>query len=392
MGLSFSSRTEWDTRANPLAAALERRRESGRPILDWTVSNPTLCSFDYPADAILSALASTAALRYEPDSLGMLRARAAVSLFYEEIGERVPPGRIVLTASSSEAYSYLFTLLCNPGDSVLVPKPGYPLLEDLARVNNVRVMPYRLLYDGAWHIDADSLRTALHRDTRAIVLINPNNPTGNFVAAGERDMVSAFAREHDLAVIADEVFLTFPFDPGHRPRSLLTLGAPLVFVISGLSKLAGLPQMKLGWVSLAGDDEHVAGALRRLEIIADTYLSVNTPVQVALPSILDSALKTGEEIRKRVAANYAALVDMTRGSPVSVLHSDGGWNAVLRLPATRTDDEWSLRMLERHGLLVYPGHFFEMDLKGCIVVSTLLRESTVREYATLLLGSVGAPQ
>ncbi len=383
--MKFSIRTGWDFAPNALALAVSRRRARGEPVLDWTVSNPTLCGFPYAADGILAALASPASLRYDPDPQGLRGSREVISSWYARRGVALASGSMFLTAGSSEAYSWLFRLLCDAGDDVLIPKPGYPLFDDLARLSDVRLVPYRLRYDGLWHVDLDSIQRGLSRRSRAIVVIHPNNPTGNYLSRAEREWLCRCAAAHDLALIADEVFWTFPFDGEGLPPSMHGCDAPLTFVINGLSKLAGLPQMKLGWVAVSGETRRIEEASRRLAMVGDTYLSVNTPVQAALGEILEQSSNLAEAIRTRAAANYRRIGDRLRGTGLTLLGAEGGWNAILRLPGTRTDEEWALQLVERHGLLAYPGHFFDLEGGVFLVVSLIVEEARTSEYLDTIL-------
>jgi aspartate/methionine/tyrosine aminotransferase len=356
------------------------------PLHDWTVSNPTACGFAYPASEILSALSSPASLRYDPDPMGDLSAREAVAAWYERQGIALRPDRLLLTAGSSEAYALLFRLLCNADEEVLIPKPGYPLFEDIARLNDVTLLHYRLRYDGVWHLDRADFLSAPSRQTRAIVVVHPNNPTGSYLSAEEMSSVVSLASHNGLPIIADEVFFSFPFESSTRVRSFCTAEAPLVFVINGLSKLVALPQMKLGWIAVGGTDQHLIDeALNRLEMMADTYLAVSTPVQVAAPRFLSACEDLAAEIRGRVARNHKTLIRAFEGTQASVLHVEAGWNAILRLPAVRSDEEWALELLRVSGLLVHPGHFFELEPEALVVVSLLPPESLLTEYAGMVL-------
>jgi len=384
----FSHRTVWEFRENPLTHLVRQLRREGNEIGDWTVSNPTLCGFIYDRERISAGLTQRSSFVYAPDPAGHLSARDAIAGFLASLGVEVSAHRILLTAGSSEGYSHLFRLLCNPGESVLIPKPGYPLFEDLARINDVTLHTYRFHYAGAWHLDAESVRRAVTPSTRAIVVVHPNNPTGNYLSTGEQDMIARIAQEYGLAIIADEVFLTFPFDRCSTTPSCAHLNGPLVFTLNGLSKLAGLPQMKLGWLTLHGDEMLVRPAMQRLEMIADTYLSVNTPVQMAIPDILATAGGVGESIRSRVAENYRLLGAALGGSAITVLHAEGGWNAVLQLPRMRDDEAWAAHLLRHSGLLVYPGHFFDLDMEACIVVSLLPEEHLFHAYCAKLRTAV----
>lgn len=383
--MKFSARTDWDFGPNALTLAVSGRRTRGEPVLDWTLSNPTLCGFPYAADVIRAALASPASLRYDPDSQGLRESREAISVWYAHRGVVVGPGAIFLTAGSSEAYSWLFRLLCDAGDDVLIPKPGYPLFDDLARLNDVRLVPYRLRYDGLWHVDLETIQRGFSWRSRAIVIIHPNNPTGNYLSFAEREWLCRFAASHDLALIVDEVFWTFPFEGGAPPPSMHGCDAPLTFVINGLSKLAGLPQMKLGWVAVSGESRRVEKASSRLAMIGDTYLSVNTPVQAGLGEILEHSSNLTESIRLRAVANHRHMRDRLRGTGITLLGAEGGWNAILRMPGTRTDGEWALQLLERFGLLTYPGHFFDLEGGVFLVVSLIVEEGKTLEYLDALL-------
>ncbi len=363
-------------------------RKEGNEIGDWTVSNPTLCGFAYDRERIAAGLTQPSSFVYAPEPAGHLSARDTIAGFLASRGVVVGSDRIILTASSSEGYSYLFRLLCNPDECIAIPKPGYPLFEDLARINDVVLQTYRFHYAGAWHLDAESVRRAVTASTRAIVVVHPNTPIGNYLSAGEQEMIARIAREFGLAIIADEVFLTFPFDSRSTKSSCAHLDAPLVFTLNGLSKMAGLPQMKLGWITVHGDEPLVRQALERLEFIADTYLSVNTPIQMALPDILPTTEGVGESIRSRVTENYRILRAALVGSTISVLHAEGGWNAVLQLPRTRNDEEWAVYLLQQSGLLVYPGHFFDLDMGACVVVSLLPEEHLFRMYCFRLRTAV----
>jgi hypothetical protein len=383
--MKFSNRTDWEFGPNVLTRAAAGRRRKGEPILDWTLSNPTHCGFPYAGDEILAALASPAGLHYEPDAQGLRDSREAISAWYGRQGVLLDPGSLFLTAGSSEAYSWLFRLLCNAGDEVLIPKPGYPLFDDLARLNDIRPVPYRCRYDGLWHLDLETVRRGVSARTRAIVIIHPNNPTGNYLSAVERDEICNLAAEHDLALIADEVFWTFSFEEKIPASSLHGAEAPLTFVINGLSKLAGLPQMKLGWVALSGEHGRAEEATQRLAMIGDTYLSVNTPVQVGLGRILEGSSALAEAIRRRAAANYRMMGGLLRDTPITLLTSQGGWNAILRMPGHRTDEEWALLLLREFGLLTYPGHFFDLEGGVFLVVSLIVEEEKATEYLDRML-------
>ncbi|MEO6574620.1 MAG: pyridoxal phosphate-dependent aminotransferase, partial [Polyangiaceae bacterium] len=324
----FSTRTSLDRSLNALAAALEHARAQGSAILDLTVSNPTTAGIAYPGEAILQAIGDPRSLTYEPLPFGLPEARRAVAEVYA--AHAVLPERVVLTASTSEAYSLLFKLLCDPGDNLAVPQPSYPLFDHLAAFESVELVPYRLAYDGAWHIDGESLARAINPRTRAILVVSPNNPTGSYLKRSELARLGSFG----LPIICDEVFATYPLIPGQdRVLGILEETRVLVFLLSGLSKLAALPQMKLGWMIVGGPDALVTEALGRLELIADSLLSVGAPVQNALPALLASRAIASAAISERTKKNLARLDAVVgKESAVTRLHVEGGWYATLRLP------------------------------------------------------------
>lgn len=373
----FSSRSSVDLAPNALARAVARAHAEGRALLDLTESNPTRAGIPYAREEILAALACPTALVYEPAPFGLASTREAVAGALSVEGLRVDAARVVLTASTSEAYAFVFKLLCDPGDEVLVPVPSYPLFEHLARLEHVRAVPYRLAYDGAWHVDLDSARAAITARTRAIVTVSPNNPTGSYLKTAELSALGALG----LPLVSDEVFASYALRPdATRARSALDdRGAPLIFALGGLSKLTALPQMKLAWMVVGGDDARVAGALARLEVIADAFLSVGAPVQHAARKLLASRDTAERAIRDRTRANLALVRDRVSGTAVSVLDVEGGWYATLRLPTTRTEQEWALVLLEEDGVYVHPGHFFDFEREAYHVVSLLSREDALRD-------------
>lgn len=369
----FSSRTDWDFRSSPLFSLVLQKRARGEEIIDLTESNPTRCGFRYQPDHLTTPSALRNSVSYEPDPKGLLLARQAIAGWYERQQISVDPSRIVLSSGSSEAYSYLLRLLCNVGESIAVPKPGYPLLEYLCRLNDVDCQHYRLEYDGEWHIDLPSLAGILSPKTKALVLVHPNNPTGSFVKLEERERILGMSKKQSIPLIVDEVFSAFPFgEDVRRAGSFAGTQNTLTFTVNGLSKLVGLPQMKLAWIVVSGPDDLCTNALQRLEVIADTFLSVGTTVQLSLEALLSDPAAMSGQIQDRVLSNYEGLSEVfTQGSPVSIFGCEGAWNTVLRLPATRTDEEWAQELLQVHGILTHPGLLFDMDLKSCIVVSLL---------------------
>ena len=370
--MRFSSRLQWDLPANRLAEALEARRRAGAEILDLTQSNPTHAGFSYPQE-IREALADPSVMRYDPDPAGALEARRAVSAYYAERGAEAPPERILLASSTSEAYAWLFKLLCDPADEVLAPRPSYPLFEFLAGLEAIRIVQYPLLYEGRWQVDLEALQRAVTPRTRAVIVVHPNNPTGSLIQPPELDSLAALCAERGLALISDEVFSEFPLTPAAAPIATLSQREDvLVFSLNGLSKTAGLPQMKLAWILTGGPAPLRRRALERLELIADTYLSVGTPVQRALPRLMKAAGAVRSQIGQRVRDNFARLGTLLgSASPLEVLRADAGWYAVLRAPRTRSEEQWCLELLERCGVLVQPGYFYDFTEEAYLVVSLL---------------------
>ncbi|HET9401677.1 MAG TPA: pyridoxal phosphate-dependent aminotransferase [Candidatus Acidoferrales bacterium] len=377
----FAARTNWKLEPNRLARVLEAYRVSGKPIFDLTASNPTTCGFAYPEAEILSALSDTRALFYSPESKGMRSAREAAANYYKEArgfrGARgeIDPERIILTSGTSEAYSYILRLLCEPGDEILVPAPSYPLFEYLADLNDVCLGHYPLLYDHGWQIDLESLRVALTPRTQAILVVHPNNPTGSFVKPQEAEAISAIAAERDLAIVSDEVFLDFANAEVRAPSFAFEEGA-LAFTLSGLSKISALPQMKLAWTVVSGPAALANAAIGRLEIIADTYLSPGTPVQLALPKLLAIRGEMQRQLKERVESNLNYLdAAISKNSHITRLEREGGWYAILRVPSMQSDEELVISLLEKTGVLVHPGRFFDSPRDGFLVVSLIAPET-----------------
>jgi alanine-synthesizing transaminase len=367
----FSRRTLHQSEPNALSSALRARRAAGRAVCDLTQSNPTLTDLPYDGERLLAALSDRRSLRYEPAAFGMESARGAVRELQRSAGFEIPIEQIVLTSSTSEAYSFLFKLLCDPGDEVLIPEPSYPLFEHLATLENVRPAPYALGYDGAWHIDFDSLARAGSSRTRAVVVVNPNNPTGSFL---KRDELRRLA-DLGLPIISDEVFSEFALvADARRARSVLETDAALVFALGGLSKLAALPQMKLAWLCAAGPRQQLAEALSRLELVADTFLSPSTPVQWALPEILASCAPVTRALNARINQNFEMLTAEFHDSAAHPLFLEGGWYVTLRLPAVRDESEWVLTLLEQDGVLTQPGFFYDFADGPQLVLSFITDE------------------
>jgi aspartate/methionine/tyrosine aminotransferase len=391
-GPTFSSRFHWDSRPNPLTTLLTQKRHARTAVLDLTESNPTHAGLIYPEEQIAAALADKRISRYDPDPRGMLAAREAVCRYYLTRGNKpgtvVDPSRVILTASTSEAYAYLFKLLTDPGDEVLVPRPSYPLFEYLAAMELVTVRPYPLRYDGAWHIDFQALENAAGSRTRAIAIVNPNNPTGSYLKRDEWARLAEWAASRGLAVLSDEVFSDFAFaDDPDRVATLAGASEASVFAMSGLSKIAGLPQMKLGWIVASGPG-HVA-ALDGLEWIADTFLSVATPVQLALERLLVATETVRDQIRQRTANNLrTAHAAFGASSPCRILRTEGGWYIVVQVPNTRSEEEWALGLLRDADVLVQPGFFYDFEAEAYLVVSLLTETSVFQEGIRRLSGYV----
>jgi alanine-synthesizing transaminase len=383
----FASRTNWNLKPNRLAEALERHKSGGRRLLDLSASNPTECGFKYDAPAIMRSLCAPASLQYHPDPKGLKSARQAVSDYYPERGQRIAIDDLILTASTSEAYSFIFRLLCNPGDELLIPTPGYPLFDFLADVNDVRLVRYPLFYDHGWHIDMHALKQAITPRTRGIIVVHPNNPTGHFTGQEEIAELNQICAANRMAIIADEVFLDFAL--GAAQKSFVTNAGSLTFTMSGISKISGLPQMKFAWLAVSGPEETKREALARLEMIADTYLSLNAPIQLAAPVLLRQRAKFQQQLMARVRQNLAELDSQLVGkNNVGRLVVEGGWYAVLRIPATRSDEELAIDLLEKHDVYLHPGHFYDFPRDGYLVVSLITPEQDFHEGMGRILSVV----
>ena len=415
----FSQRTGWNTSPNRLTRALARRRASGAPVIDLTESNPTRCGFQFDQQMIAAALAEGAAARYAPDPLGLLSAREAAADYYAESGVSISPAQIVLTTGSSEAYSFAFRLLADSGDEVLVPSPSYPLFDFLADINDVQAIRYPLGNeygaDLGWRTDLEELEARITRRTRAVVTVSPNNPTGCYVRQTEQDLLVQLALRRRMALIADEVFRDFawggdvasaggPEWPGSteragsaeraestgRAESVAGVTDCLTFTLNGLSKLCALPQMKLGWMVVNGPEELVWPALERLEVLADTYLSVGTAVQHAAPVLLAQRPAIQQELLERIRGNLEHLDQCAEGSACSRLAAEGGWYAVLRVPETLDDEEWALRLMEEEGVYVHPGHLFHFSGGSYLVLSLIAGQESFAQGVGRLLRVVAA--
>jgi len=369
----FSARTNWHLAPNALAHVLKQVRESGQEIFDLTISNPTEAGVCPEGETILGVLSNPDALHYDPQPRGLLEARQAVCHYYRE-SHRVfdlDPERVVLTTSTSEAYSYVFRLLCNPGDEVLVPKPSYPLFEFLADLCDVKLVPYPLIYDHGWQIDFDSLYKAATVRCRAVILVHPNNPTGSYLSQPETAALNDFCRDYSAALIVDEVFLDYAHDGESRPSFAANTDA-LTFTLSGISKISALPQMKLGWVVTSGPTQIVADAGARLEVIADTYLSMNAPIQLAAPVFIEARKSIQPILIDRLRSNLTELDRQLVAHPgCTRLQVEGGWYVVLRVPVVETDEDLAIRLLRYARVSVHPGHFYDFPCEGHLVLSLI---------------------
>ena len=377
----FSDRTNWKLTQNRLTQALQDARAAGATILDLTLSNPTRAGLEYNEGAVLEALASPDALDYDPQPKGLLVARRAVADYYRHgHGVRnLDPEQLVLTTSTSEGYSYVLRLLCNPGDELLVPKPSYPLFEFLADLEDMRLVPYLLIYDHGWQMDFPSLEKAVTPRTRGIVVVHPNNPTGSYLQAHETESLNAFCRTHGLALIVDEVFLDYAHD-GKVRSSFTANQAVLTFTLSGMSKIAALPQMKVAWVVESGPAAEVKEAMARLEVIADTYLSMNAPIQWATPVLLQQRKNIQTQLLDRVRGNLAELDGQLKGQRACQrLHVEGGWYAILRVPITKSDEDLAIDLLREKSVLVHPGHFYDFPTDGHLVLSLITPQKEFAE-------------
>lgn len=394
----FSDRTNWRLVQNRLTEAIEEARAQGAKLLDLSASNPTRVGLRYDSSAILGALACEQSLDYDPQAKGLLAAREAVARYYSQQTAQdhedpankastsgVDPERIILTASTSEGYSYVFRLLCNAGDELLVPKPSYPLFEFLADLQDVKLVPYPLLYDYGWQMDFHSMEKAVTSRTRGVVIVHPNNPTGSYVHAEQMQPLNDFCQRHGLALIVDEVFLDYGLDR-RLHRSFTGNHDVLTFTLSGLSKISALPQMKVAWIMTTGPAAVASSAMARLEVTADTYLSMNAPIQWAVPALLDQRTAIQRQIMDRVTANLAELDRQLEAQKACRrLKMEGGWYAIVRVPVTRSDEDLAIELVRAKSVLVHPGHFYDFDSDGYLVVSLITIEEDFREGVHRLL-------
>jgi alanine-synthesizing transaminase len=383
----FSNRTNWKLERNRLTVAMEEASARGAHILDLTLSNPTRAGFRYDEPAILQSLASPRALDYDPQPRGLPAARGAVADYYKNQHRVIEfdPQHLMLTTSTSEGYSFVMRLLCNPGDEVLVPKPSYPLFEFLADLQDVKLVPYPLIYDHGWQMDFPSLEKVVTNRTRAVVVVHPNNPTGSFVHPHESELLNCFCRDRGLAIIADEVFLDYAHDRAPQ-QSFAANNDVLTFALSGVSKISALPQMKVAWIATSGPGSEVEAAEARLEVIADTYLSMNAPIQWAVPVLLEQRKHIQQQLLDRVLTNLAELDgQLAAQETCQRLIVEGGWYAVLRVPITQTDEELAVDLFRRKSVLIHPGHFYDFPSDGYLVLSLITETAEFAEGIERLL-------
>ena len=385
----FSERTNWKLSPNKYTRALEGKRSRGEHFFDLTISNPTQCGLHYDEKAILSAFQNAKSLSYEPQAKGLLPAREEVARYYrEDHGVTVDPESVLLTTGTSEAYSYVFRLLCNPHDEILVPKPSYPLFDFLGGLQDVALIPYSLAYAHGWFIDFHSVFRALTPRTRAILLVHPNNPTGSYVQPEEMQRLNELCRERNLALIVDEVFLDYTL--AGRRDTFAANGDSLTFTLSGLSKIAALPQMKVAWVVTTGPSALVCAALDRLEVIADTYLSLSSTAQWACPALLEQRRTLQPQLIERIRGNWSRLKSQVNGKTFCrLLETNGGWYAVLQIPGDRSDEELAIGLLQMAHVLVHPGHFYDFPSDGYLVVSLITPEDDFQMGISCLLQFLG---
>jgi len=383
----FSKRTEWKLTPNRFAQAQADVRATGMEILDLSVSNPTRAELHYDDEAIMQSLIQPDALDYDPQPKGLLAARQAVALYYHGAHDvyGLDPESLILTTSTSEGYSYVFRLLCNPDDEILVPKPSYPLFEFLADLQDVKLSPYPLIYDDGWQIDFPSLYKSVNHRTRAVVVVHPNNPTGSYASAEECEQLNRFCAEYNLALVIDEVFLDYAHDGAQR-SSFVANDQVLTFTLSGISKISGLPQMKVAWVAVTGPRAQKGEALARLEVIADTYLSMNAPLQLATPVLLEQRRGLQPLLLDRVRTNLRELDrQLSHQKTCERLRVDGGWYVVLRVPALQSDEDLAIDLLRKVAVLVHPGHFYDFPQDGCLVLSLITPADQFRDGVSRIL-------
>lgn len=389
----FSTRLPWEQTPNLFTKLLQENREQSIPLVDLTESNPTQVGlFSSHNGTWLDSLCNPNNLQYQPNSQGLWKAREAIAQDYQLRGFSPNPHHLVLCASTSEAYSWLFQLLCNANQEVLCPRPSYPLFEHLAQLSLVHAKPYDLFYEDRWRLQVASLQQAVTPHTKAVIAVHPNNPTGSFLEKAEAHQLLGFCREHQLALIVDEVFLDYGIQPHPLRASSFVKEAKeqgvLCFVLSGLSKVLGMPQLKLGWICVMGPEPLRSQAQQGLEWIADTFLSVNTPVQWALPTLLSQRTDLQQKIHQRLSSNLLFLQQKTHDTACQILQAEGGWSAIVRLPNIMTEEEWVLLFLQEDHILCYPGHFFELPEEPYVIISLLVETHLFQEGVMRLVGRV----
>jgi len=394
---SFSKRTEWELTSNKLMSCLEKVRGEDEKIIDLTESNPTHCDFEYPQERILEGFLNPKNMDYRPSAQGLLDARQAICRCYWDRGYEIKPEQIFVTSSTSEAYSFLFRLLTNPGDHVLFPRPSYPLFEFLVDLNDIDMDTYPLIYNKnesqdkhTWQIDFDRFRAAFYPNTKAVVLVNPNNPTGSFIKRDELSAIAEFCMDKNMSIISDEVFWDYSLsENNHEFISAVDNKKCLTFVLGGVSKCLALPQMKVSWIILNGPEELVKEAYNRLEVIADTYLSVNTPAQNALQQWLTLHSMIKGEVVKRLEANYAFVKEAIQKTPsCSCLNAEGGWYVIVKLPNCYSEEHWAMELLTKEHVFVHPGYFFDFYDEPYIVLSLLTPEAEFKEGVGRIINRV----
>jgi alanine-synthesizing transaminase len=376
---------------NATTRTLDGLRRRGIDVLDLTTSNPTQVGLDYPAD-LLAPLASPQALVYDPQPMGLRSAREAVAADFARRGLSVPPEHVALTASTSEAYAWLFKLLCDPGDAVLIPQPSYPLFEHLTTLESVSARPYRLEYHGHWRIDLHELEAAIDDRTRAVLVVSPNNPTGSFLHGEDLRGLDEICASRHLMLIGDEVFADYPLADAPNAVSVMAASQATVCSLGGLSKTVGLPQVKLGWIGFGGRSSKLDALMPAYELIADTFLSVSTPAQIALPHLLSRGADVRRQIQQRIARNLQHLRHAVAAAPaVSLLHVEGGWSATLQVPSYRSEETLVIELLTADHVLVHPGFFYDFAREAFLVVSLLVEPEIFERGVARVLARAGHP-
>ena len=393
--MKYSNRFEWDASPHPLSVAWQHKRDRGEALIDLTEANPTKVGLDYPVDAVLDPLVKPDAMVYSPAPQGLLVAREAVSGYYRKVGKTIAPSNILLTASTSEAYSLLFKLLADPGDEILIPRPGYPLLSHLAGFEGLSCCSYPLRRDEkkGWMVDLEVLYALVTPRTRAVVIVNPNNPTGSFIKEHELAAIDTMCQKHGMALIVDEVFADYVgSSPVQAIQTAVNRTSSPTFVLNGFSKILGLPQMKLGWIVCGGSAQQTATAAAHLETLNDFYLSVATPIQWAAPELLAQQDCIQNQVKARIAANETFLRTLVEKTcNIHLLIREGGWYSVLVIDDCIADDSRALDLLEQDQTLVHPGFFYDFHREGFVVISLLPVPELFRKGIRRLIHRYGEP-